>query len=284
MTEDLTSTYSISDFARLGGVTAKALRHYDRIGVLRPAVVHARSRYRRYSANQLTELYELMSLTRLGLSLREARAAIERRDTAGSLSKALLAAKHEIETRVSEDQARLAWIASKLESLRGEVDIPRDTAPVRAAVVLKEQSALRVLAVRDRLGTYGDADALLDEISSDMPPIGLSCLRGTVWHDCGAETGVIDCEAVVLSEARGRGRSPERRRVGQVQDLPAATLACVIHRGGDESVPATYAAARRWIAANGFTVVGPNREWYLGGTSDEPVMEIQFPVGRTRHH
>jgi DNA-binding transcriptional MerR regulator len=281
--EDLTSTYSIGDFARLSGVTAKALRHYDRIGVLRPAVVHARSRYRRYSARQLTELYELLSLTRLGLSLREARAAIERRDTAGSLSRALLAAKREIETRVSEDQARLAWIASKLETLGGDVDLPHHPPTVSSAVVLKEQPPLRVMAVRDRLGTYADADELLDHIASDMATIGLSCLRGTVWHDCGAETGVIDCEAVVLSEARGRSRSPARSRVGQVQDLPAATLACVIHRGGDESVPSTYAAARKWIAAHGYTVIGPNREWYLGGASDEPVMEIQFPVGRARH-
>jgi DNA-binding transcriptional MerR regulator len=282
--ENGVGTYTIGDFARLSGVTAKALRHYDRIGVLRPAVVDARSRYRRYSAGQLTELYELLSFTRLGLSLREARAAIERRDTAGSLSRALLAAKREIETRVSEDRARLAWIASKLDELGAEVDVMSDPAPVTSAVVLKQQSPLRVMAMRDRLGTYGDADALLDDLSSDMPTFGLSCLRGTVWHDCGVETGVIDCEAVVVAETRNRRGSGARKHAGQVRNLPSATLACVIHRGSDESVPSTYAAARRWIAAHGFTVVGPNREWYLGGGPDEPVMEIQFPIGPARPH
>lgn len=278
------TTYSIGEFARLSGVTAKALRHYDRLGVLRPAVVHAHSRYRRYSASQLPELYELLSFTRLGLSLREARAAVERRDTAGSLSRALLAAKREIETRVSEDQARLAWIASKLEDLGSELHRMDDPAPVSSAVVLKEQPPLRVMAVRDRLGTYGDADVLLDNLSSEMTTIGLSCLRGTVWHDCGLETGVIDCEAVVVAETRGRTRSRARRQAGQVHDLPGGTLACAIHRGGDESVSSTYAAVRRWIAANGFAVVGPNREWYLGGAAEAPVMEIQFPVGRARPH
>lgn len=281
--EDRPGTYSIGDFARLSGVTAKALRHYDRIGVLHPAVVDVHNRYRRYSAYQLAELYELLSFARMGLSLRQARDVMVREGAGNSLSRALLTAKREIETRVAEDTARLAWIESKLGELYGDVDRPPDSVHSSAAVVLKEQPPLRVVAIRDRLATYGDADALLDNLSTDAaPPVGLSCLRGTVWHDCGLETGVIDCEAVVLAEtARGR-RSRPRGRGGRAGDLPGATLACVIHRGGDESVGSTYGVARRWIAAHGFAVVGPNREWYLGGAPGEPVMEIQFPIGPAR--
>lgn len=282
-TEDLRGTYSIGDFAWLSGVTTKALRHYDRIGVLRPAVVDAHSRYRRYSADQLAELYELLSFARLGLSLRQARDVMAGEGAVDSLSRALLTTKREIETRIAEDSARLTWIASKLGELSGDVDAPRDSATSRAAVVLKDQPPLRVMAVRDRLGTYEDADALLDDLPIDAAPaVALSCLRGTVWHDCGLETGVIDCEAVVLAETARRRRTHPHGRGGRVVDLPGATLACVIHRGSDESVGSTYTAAHRWIAAHGFAVVGPNREWYLGGARGEPVMEIQFPVGPAR--
>jgi DNA-binding transcriptional MerR regulator len=276
--DGLRGTYSIGDFARLSGVTAKALRHYDRIGVLQPAVVDVHTRYRRYSAGQLAELYELLSLARLGLSLRQARAVMSRNGASESLVRALLAAKHEIETRIAEDSARLTWIASKLEQLGGNLDGMEDSVASSAAVVLKEQPPLRVVAVRDRLRSYADADALLDEVSTRAAlPAGLSGLRGTVWHDCGLETGVIDCEAVVLAPPDVRRRS---RRVGRASDLPGATLACVIHHGSDETVGSTYAAARHWIAASGLAVVGPNREWYLGGTSDDDsVTEVQFPVG-----
>lgn len=282
-TDDLRGTYSIGDFARLSGVTAKALRHYDRIGVLHPAVVDVHNRYRRYSADQLGELYELLSFARLGLSLRQAREVMKREGAGNSLAGALLAAKREIEIRVAEDSARLTWIASKLGELSGDVNAPGDSANSSAAVVVKEQPALRVIAVRDRLGTYGDADALLDDLTTDAAsPVGVSCLRGTVWHDCGIESGVIDCEAVVLAETTHRRRSRPRRRGGRIVDLPGATLACVIHDGSDQTVGATYAAAHRWIAAHGFAVVGPNREWYLGAAPDKPVMEIQFPIGPAR--
>jgi DNA-binding transcriptional MerR regulator len=284
VTENLRATYSIGDFARLSGVTAKALRHYDRIGVLRPAVVDAHSRYRRYAPDQLIELYELLSLARLGLSLRQAREAIGRQGAADSLSRSLVAAKREIEARVAEDRGRLAWIDSKLAELRGEVHAAANGGNESSVIVLKQQPLLRVMAVRARLGTYGDADALLDELSTDdVSAVGNSALRGTVWHDCGAETGVIDCEAMVLAATGHRRRSRAHGRVGRARDLPGATLACVIHRGSDESVRATYAAARRWIRTNGLSVVGPNREWYLGGAGAEAVMEIQFPVGPIRH-
>jgi len=282
-TDDLRGTHSIGEFARLSGVTAKALRHYDRIGVLHPAVIDVHNRYRRYSADQLAELYELLSLTRLGLSLRHARAVMERESAGDALARALLAAKREIEVRIAEDSARLTWIASKLDEVRGDVDTVPGSARSGAAVVLKEQAPLRVMAVRERLETYDDADVLLDDLTCHgASAVGLSCLRGTVWHDCGAETGIIDCEAVILAESPRRRRSGRRGHGGHVGDLPGATLACVIHRGGDETVGSTYAAARRWIAASGLAVIGPNREWYLGGVGGVPVMEIQFPVGPSR--
>lgn len=283
MTEDLHSTFRIGDFARLGGVTTKALRHYDRIGVLRPAVVDPHSRYRRYSAGQLVDLYDLLSFARLGLSLRQSRDIMEHESVGDSLLRALLAAKREIEARVAQDTARLTWLTSKLDDLRSTADALAGSWYSTSAVVLKEQPSLRVMAVRDRLGAYGDADALLDDLSGDASPVaGLGRLRGTVWHDCGVETGVIDCEAVVLAETRPRQRGRTRGHGGRVVDLPAATLACVIHSGGDEGVRSTYAAARRWIADHGLAVVGPNREWYLSGARGEALMEVQFPVGPRR--
>jgi DNA-binding transcriptional MerR regulator len=254
-------TYSIGEFARLAGVTAKALRHYDRVGVLSPAIVDPRTRYRRYSADQLAELYEVMSLTRLGLSLRQVRDAF---GSGRTLASTLRSARREITARIADDQARLMWIESKL----GEQS---DTAT--PAVVVKRESARPVLSIREQLTSYADADGLLDDLALGVPR-GQQSLRGTVWHDCGERSGIIDCEAVLSAQ---RSRSSTRAR-----ELPATTLACVIHRGSDESSRRTYQAARDWIAANGYVVVGPNREWYLGGVSGAPVTEIQFPIDRRR--
>jgi DNA-binding transcriptional MerR regulator len=61
--------FSIGEFARLGGLSARTLRHYDEIGLLRPATVDQDTGYRGYSAAQLGQLNRIMALKELGLSL-----------------------------------------------------------------------------------------------------------------------------------------------------------------------------------------------------------------------
>ena len=48
--------FSIGEFARHGRVSVRMLRHYDAIGLLRPACVDRVSGYRFYQASQLAEL------------------------------------------------------------------------------------------------------------------------------------------------------------------------------------------------------------------------------------
>src|SRR3979409_1774042 len=48
-----TELMSIGRFARLTGLTGKALRHYDEVGLLRPAEVDAETGYRSYGAEQV---------------------------------------------------------------------------------------------------------------------------------------------------------------------------------------------------------------------------------------
>jgi hypothetical protein len=60
--------FSIGEFARLGGVSVRTLRHYDEIGLLRPATVDQDTGYRGYTADQLGQLNQIMALKELGLS------------------------------------------------------------------------------------------------------------------------------------------------------------------------------------------------------------------------
>jgi DNA-binding transcriptional MerR regulator len=49
----VSNEYSIGAFAQVGGVSAKTLRFYDQIGLLRPTRVDPRTRYRFYQPRQL---------------------------------------------------------------------------------------------------------------------------------------------------------------------------------------------------------------------------------------
>src|SRR6201987_3943591 len=70
--------YRIGEFAEVSGVSTKTLRHYDKMGVLRPARVDPRTRYRCYATEQLRDLSSILALRDLGMSLPEIRAFVAR--------------------------------------------------------------------------------------------------------------------------------------------------------------------------------------------------------------
>src|SRR5260370_22303091 len=60
-------TYRIQEFARLAGVTVRALHHYDRLGLLKPR--RTQTGYRVYSAKDLETLEHIVALKFIGLPL-----------------------------------------------------------------------------------------------------------------------------------------------------------------------------------------------------------------------
>ena len=64
------STFRIQEFAKLAGVTVRALHHYDRLGLLSPPHRSAAG-YRLYSHEDLGRLERILVLRYLGLPLRE---------------------------------------------------------------------------------------------------------------------------------------------------------------------------------------------------------------------
>jgi len=61
-------SWSITQLARLAGITARALRHYDEIGLLRPARVGDNG-YRWYEREQLLRLQEILLMRQLDMDL-----------------------------------------------------------------------------------------------------------------------------------------------------------------------------------------------------------------------
>jgi MerR family transcriptional regulator, thiopeptide resistance regulator len=64
------SAFRIQEFAKLAGVTVRALHHYDRLKLLSPAHRSERG-YRLYCHEDLGRLERILVLRFLGLSLRE---------------------------------------------------------------------------------------------------------------------------------------------------------------------------------------------------------------------
>lgn len=69
----------IGDVARRSGVSARMLRHYDSLGLVRPTG-RTTAGYREYSGEDIRRIFHIESLRSLGLSLREVGRALDDRD------------------------------------------------------------------------------------------------------------------------------------------------------------------------------------------------------------
>ena len=61
---------SVKEFAALCGVSARTLRYYDEIGLLKPAAVDKYSGYRFYDGNSLVRMQEILFYRELDFSLK----------------------------------------------------------------------------------------------------------------------------------------------------------------------------------------------------------------------
>ncbi len=69
VTRAMSTSYRIGEFAKLAGVTVRALHHYDRIGLLKPQ--RGSSGFRLYRMEDLERLEQIAALKFLGIPLQE---------------------------------------------------------------------------------------------------------------------------------------------------------------------------------------------------------------------
>lgn len=67
---------TVNEVAKLSGVSVRALHHYDRIGLLRPASI-GRNRYRYYGRDELLRLQQILLHRELGIPLGEIGAILD---------------------------------------------------------------------------------------------------------------------------------------------------------------------------------------------------------------
>src|SRR5215472_17057309 len=100
--------FSIGEFARHGRVSVRMLRHYDAIGLLRPAAVDPASGYRFYRAGQLSRLNRLIALKDLGFTLQQVQSILDEKVSVEELRGMLRLRRAQLADQISADETRLA--------------------------------------------------------------------------------------------------------------------------------------------------------------------------------
>lgn len=109
--------FRTGEFAQMAGVTIRALRHYDDIGLLHPSV-RSESGYRLYSEEDLGRLQHIQTLKFIGLSLDEIQEIIKNNFT--SLKRSLQAQRRTLDEKIRHLRKVVQAIEAAEESIQGE--------------------------------------------------------------------------------------------------------------------------------------------------------------------
>lgn len=119
--------FTISEFARLRNININSLRYYEKKGLLRPAYIDEKTKYRYYSAEQLSTLDTIILCIDLGIPLKNLTQYL---DDQGVLQfqKLLVEGKKQAQQRIDKIQRNLNSIEFFLQNLeQNNVDREKNT-------------------------------------------------------------------------------------------------------------------------------------------------------------
>jgi len=265
--------YTIGQFAALGRVSVRMLRHYDAIGLLVPADVDERTGYRRYAPQQLSPLLRISQLRDLGCPLDDALDVLHADDEQAALRRVLERRRVDLVASVAADTARLARLDEQLRHLEGETEMT--TVEYRRIEPVTVYAASAVAAGSDNVP--GAVDQVLPGLHDALEASGVAYREpGIFWYE--PIDGTEDLRVWVSWIADGEAVQND---AWQVVDLPAVERAAVTtYRGEMSGIGAAWGAFMQSVVADGAEFAGPCREVYLqaDGPQSTWVTELQQPV------
>jgi DNA-binding transcriptional MerR regulator len=167
---------SIGRFARLSGLTVKALRHYDAEGLLSPAHVDEWTGYRYYAPTQAREAIAIRRLRELELPLEEI-AAVLRAD-ADILRERLAVHRARLQGRAVE----VAQLVRTLDRLiEGKEPLVQET---MVEPRIEELPELRLAAMRDRVAVddmFTFVPGTIERLTAWLAERGLECRNAVTF-------------------------------------------------------------------------------------------------------
>ncbi|MFS4094208.1 MerR family transcriptional regulator [Streptomyces sp. AF1A] len=275
---------TIGAFAARSRLSPKALRLYDRLGLLVPALVDEASGYRYYRADQVERARLVALLRQLDMPL--ARIAEVVGAEGADAAERLAAYWANVEARVAGQRTLAEYLRGRLSGRSSEMygTFVVETVDVPAQVVITESR-----------------HTLADELPVWIPT-SLGRLEAAA-RECGGVTGApfVVYHAEVSMESDGPAEScvpvadeaaarrwaerAGRARQTGVRVEPATRLAYTRITKAQVAHPqilAAFEAVEQWTAAEGLEMAGPCREiyfadWEAAGAED-PVCDVAFPV------
>ncbi len=263
----------IGEFSKLSRVSIRMLRHYDDIGLLKPAEIDDFTGYRYYHEKQLFIIARITALKNMGFALADIIKILEIYDDKEKLDAFLVERQEELEELSRQTKYKLSLLDSTRKRLRKEQIMKFDV----TTKTIPERYAATVQMVIPHYEDEGRLWSMLSECKNPVVPTD-PCLAAAVFMD--QEYKEENVEVMIWMTVKGTYQDTEHVKF---KTLPAVKVASCIFKGSYEQMNDVTATVASWMKDNGYSVDGPMFNIYHVGPAqtqnpDEYVTEVCFPV------
>lgn len=265
----------IGEMAKLGNVTNRALRHYEKIKLLVPSIVDRYTGYRYYGKEELMKLWFITRLKEQGFQLLEIKDLFKHGLYVSDFGS--------IETHIRECKEEIGMLQkrlSMLESLQASY-IKREGL---ADYYIDKLPAINVAYHRMKISTYEDLDKWVMKVF--IPEvISLGCRMPETFYTFSVETGQQlegdEMEIEFCDEVLSIGRDSELISYKRLPEVPLAI--CMRVYGPHSKLPGVCAHLCAEVVKRGYRIAGSPRFSYVETfmtqeDSEKWLTIIQVPV------
>lgn len=265
----------IGEFSKLSRVSVRMLRHYDEIGLLKPAEIDCFTDYRYYREDQLPTVGRITALKDMGFSLADIIKILEAYDDRAQMERFFSTHRRELEALSRETAHRLTLLDAAQERLRKEEGM-------RYNVTIKTIPERYAATIKMTLPRYEDEGMIWGKLAEETWKMNLAeadpCLCAVTYLDGEYKEENVE----MLAWKTVKGSYPDTEHV-KFRTLPEVTVASCTYKGSYTQITEVYAAVIAWIEANGYAPAGPMFNIYHVSphetqNPEEFVTEICYPV------
>jgi DNA-binding transcriptional MerR regulator/effector-binding domain-containing protein len=271
---ELTEELSIGSFSRISGLTVKALRHYDEIGLLEPARVDESTGYRYYGLEQARAAEAIRRLRSLELPLDEIRGLLGAEEAV--LRERLAVHRARLEGRSVETKRILDELDRIID---GREKLVPDSTQLAPKLEVKEVPGRRVAFVAERVHMEEMKVVVPRNIDQVARAVGMRH-TGPPFCKCPApdEEGYFETEIGWPVPEDVEVEAPF-----EVGEYPASTALVMKHVGPYEELGRSYRVMAEELEERGLKPASAPVEWYESDPQQVPdpkdyVTIIEWPV------
>ncbi|WP_223593569.1 MerR family transcriptional regulator [Neobacillus bataviensis] len=215
---------TISEMAKLRGVTTETLRHYDRIDLFKPNYVDSQTGYRYYSIFQYEILGTIKELRQIGMSTEEIKQYFNQRNF--KKSRDILKAKHvELVSRLkelSELEENIQEKIAYLDSVLSEESFHE--------ITLREIKSRKLFTLNEHINTNLElcySIIRLETMLTEKAPILASNRLGIIIKEADLNDRRFEDPSVIFVVAKNNEQIPEK----YLKIIPEGLFACIRYNG-----------------------------------------------------